>query len=270
MPRMPSVPLMRASPSFSTRSTGVRSAAAKASDAGRRRPSTTTSPSPRRAIAAWARGARSPLAPRLPYSGTTGVMPAFNRSTKALANRGRAPLRPMVSVRARSSTMARTTSSSTGGPMPAACERTSASCKAVRRSAGMATVASAPNPVEMPYLGSPSANRSTTARDSAIRASAFAVIDTAARWRATETTSPIVVSYPSSSTDGFEPSTSTVASVMAFAPPQFPDRWQGGPLPPPVTSRYQRSPGLPCGGPVRSPIGRRRRVGRRRPPSTRR
>ena len=56
----------------------------------------------------------------------------------------------MARVRARSSIMARTTSGSTSGPMPAAWERMSARCSSSRRSGGMAVLASDPKPVEMP------------------------------------------------------------------------------------------------------------------------
>ncbi len=45
---------------------------------------------------------------------------------------------------------ARTTSFSTHGPVPAACERTSERWSWVRFSASMKRVASAPKPVEMP------------------------------------------------------------------------------------------------------------------------
>ena len=45
------------------------------------------------------------------------------------------------------------TSRSTSGPLPAACERTSDFCSWARISVGMCRVASAPNPVEMPYAG---------------------------------------------------------------------------------------------------------------------
>ena len=55
-------------------------------------PRCTTSPSPSRASAPWASGARSPLAPSEPYSGTIGEMPALRRSTIACATSGRAPL----------------------------------------------------------------------------------------------------------------------------------------------------------------------------------
>ena len=63
------------------------------------------------------------------------------------------PVWPVASVESRSSISARTTSRSTSGPEPAACERTSDRCSWARRSVGMCRVASAPNPVEMPYAG---------------------------------------------------------------------------------------------------------------------
>ena len=63
-------------------------------------------------------------------------------------------MRPVASVDSRSSIIARTTSRSTSGPDPAACERTRLRCSSTRRSGGMCRVASAPNPVEMPYCGS--------------------------------------------------------------------------------------------------------------------
>ena len=66
------------------------------------------------------------------------------------ATTGRAPVRPLASVFSRSSMRARTTSRSTGAPMPAACERMSDRWSWTRSSAGMWRLASAPNPVEMP------------------------------------------------------------------------------------------------------------------------
>ena len=56
----------------------------------------------------------------------------------------------MASERARSSIIARTTSRSTGGPIPAACDLISARWSATRSEAGIRTSASDPNPVEMP------------------------------------------------------------------------------------------------------------------------
>jgi hypothetical protein len=55
----------------------------------------------------------------------------------------------IVSVRARSRSIVRTTSRSTGGPISASCERMSARCSSSRR-VGIATFASEPKPVETP------------------------------------------------------------------------------------------------------------------------
>ena len=132
-----------------------------------------SSPSPIRASAQCASGARSPLAPSDPCSGTAGASPALSIATIVSATSGRAPEHPIESVRARSSIIARTTSVSTGGPMPAACERTSARWSSARRSAEIATLASDPNPVDTPYAGSPpAASRATTAALASIRSCA--------------------------------------------------------------------------------------------------
>ena len=56
----------------------------------------------------------------------------------------------MASERARSSIIARTTSRSTGAPMPAACERISECWSSARRSGGIGVVASEPKPVDTP------------------------------------------------------------------------------------------------------------------------
>ena len=151
MPRIPSVPLISASPSFARSVTGSRPAAASASVADRTAPSASrSSPSPMRASAASANGARSPLAPSEPCSWTTGVSPALSMAIRPSATSGRAPEQPMARLRARSSTMARTTSRSTSGPMPEACERISASCSSAVRSGGIEVVASEPKPVVTP------------------------------------------------------------------------------------------------------------------------
>ena len=97
---------------------------------------------------------------------------------------------PVASVESRSSISARTTSRSTSGPDPAACERTSDFCSCARISVGMCRVASAPKPVEMPYAGvGAAASSSTTARALSIAASASVVSTTAAPSRATASTS---------------------------------------------------------------------------------
>ena len=68
---------------------------------------------------------------------------------------------------------ARTTSRSTSGPDPAACERTSERWSWARISTGMWRVARAPKPVLTPYDGvSAAASASTTARARSIAASA--------------------------------------------------------------------------------------------------
>ena len=80
MPSMPSVPLMSARPSLARRVTGSMPAAASASPSAESPARSHTSPSPIRARAPWARGARSPLAPSEPCSRTTGVIPALSRA----------------------------------------------------------------------------------------------------------------------------------------------------------------------------------------------
>ena len=196
---MPSVPLISARPSFARRVSGSISASARASAAGRRAPSSSTSPSPIRTRAQCARGARSPLAPSEPCSGTTGVMPAFNSRNMASATSGLAPEYPIARDRARSSTIARTTSRSTGSPNPAACERIRARCSCSRCSAGIGVVASEPNPVETPYAGSgAAASCSTILALSAIASRASSESSTPASLRATATTSAGASPVPAS------------------------------------------------------------------------
>ena len=85
---MPSVPLMRARPSFSCSTIGSRPAAASASAPPMRVPAASrTSPSPIAASAQCASGARSPEQPRLPYSPITGVMPALSSARTARRRR---------------------------------------------------------------------------------------------------------------------------------------------------------------------------------------
>ena len=151
MPSIPSVPLIRASPSLAASSTGSRPAAASASAAGSSVPvASRTSPSPISASAQCDSGARSPEHPSEPYSRTTGVIPWLSSDAISCAVSRRTPVCPVASVESRSSIRARTTSRSTSGPDPAACDRTSERCSWARISPGMCRVASAPKPVEMP------------------------------------------------------------------------------------------------------------------------
>src|SRR5581483_862565 len=224
---MPSVPLSSDRPSLASRVTGSSPAAARPSAPGSRRPSAVmTSPDPTSTAPTWARGARSPEAPRLPSSGTTGVSPALTRATSRSARTGRAPDRPAASVRARSSIMARTTSGSTRSPIPAAWLRTSDSWRRLASSADTFTEASAPNPVVTPETVEPSATiRSTTARAGAMRSLASGASVTVAPWRATATTSATESGEPSRTTaDG---PTAPGGGVTVAPPGLLPDRSDG-------------------------------------------
>src|SRR6185369_14031229 len=124
MPSMPSVPLMRASPSLAARLIGLRPLRRSASPPSIRSPDgSSTHPSPSSTRAQCASGARSPLAPSEPCSGTQGVMSWLSRSTSAWATSGRVPDRPIARDRTRSSIIARTHSRGIGAPMPRECVR---------------------------------------------------------------------------------------------------------------------------------------------------
>ena len=134
MPSIPSVPLIRARPSLARSTSGSRPAAASAVAPSTSEPSARrAAPSPSSTSAADASGARSPLAPSEPCSRTTGVTPAASRASIVSATTGRAPEKPIARLRARRNTIARTTSRSTSGPIPAACERISAICSSAER-----------------------------------------------------------------------------------------------------------------------------------------
>ena len=112
---------------------------------------------------------------------------------------------PVASVRARRSTIARTTSGSTGSPMPAAWEAMSDRWSRARCSGGIRTVARPPNPVEMPYTGSADAARASTwARVAAMAATASSDRRAAAPSRATASTSSRVRPSGRSTTDTAE------------------------------------------------------------------
>jgi hypothetical protein len=188
---MPSVPLISASPSLACSSTGARPASLSATDAGRRSPCrSVTSPSPISASAQCDSGARSPEQPREPNSWTTGVIPWLSIPAIVCAVSRRMPVRPVASVDRRSSIRALVTSRSTSGPLPAACDRISDRCSWARIWGGMCRVASAPNPVEMPYAGvRAAASTSTAARALSTAATASAASTTGAPSRATASTS---------------------------------------------------------------------------------
>ncbi|OQB49830.1 MAG: hypothetical protein BWX98_02653 [Candidatus Aminicenantes bacterium ADurb.Bin147] len=117
------VPLMRASPSLASSSRGSSPAESRASAAGQTVPSYSTSPSPIRARAMWARGARSPLAPTEPWEGMIGWSSRLRKSRSRWTTCSRTPLRPRAKLWARRRRMPRTTSAGNGPPTPMAWER---------------------------------------------------------------------------------------------------------------------------------------------------
>ena len=82
-----------AMPAFTvTSASGASPASRNAAAAATRSPSAPSAqPSPTRHSATCASGARSPLAPSEPYSGTYGVTPALSKSSSACATPGRTP-----------------------------------------------------------------------------------------------------------------------------------------------------------------------------------
>ena len=127
IPSIPSVPLISARPSFGPSAIG--SIPARRSQRGPPGPDRRDPPAiPRRS--AEAHSARAARGPRSHRASRARARPASVRRSaapgSALRPPGRAPEHPIASDRARSSIIARTTSRSTGGPIPAACERTSA------------------------------------------------------------------------------------------------------------------------------------------------
>ncbi len=124
MPSMPSVPLRRARPSLLAQLDGLDPVLGEQLTGGPHAPVGPLGlPPPIRVRAQWESGARSPEQPREPYSCTTGVMPAFSTSAMVCATSGRTPVCPEQTVLSRRNIRARTTSRSTRGPIPAACER---------------------------------------------------------------------------------------------------------------------------------------------------
>ena len=159
------------------------------------------------------------------------MTPAFRTATIVSATSGLAPEYPIASDRARSTIIARTTSRSTGSPMPAACERIRARCSSSRRSAGIGVVASDPNPVETPYVGSAeAANRSTIAALSPIASRESSMSSTWASSRATATTSAsvsppalnsIIPIHPVARSSGTRADYSTPGPQTASAPTEL-------------------------------------------------
>jgi hypothetical protein len=200
-----SVPLTRESPSLGASVSGSSAYSRRTSAAGRPSrsadPALRSRPSP---ISVWARCAscaRSPDAPTDPLPGITGMSPAFSMSSSRAGRSTLTPEYPTASVRARSSSSARTASSGSGVPTAAACDRTMAPCRAVRSFSPTGVSASAPNPVFTPYTGaSPLSAFSTTERLISIRSFTPSPSRAPASPRATATTSSTLSAPPSTTT----------------------------------------------------------------------
>jgi hypothetical protein len=145
-------PFVIASPSLAPSVSRGISARAIASEARSRSPRNHASPAGPSMITSprWLSGARSPDEPQLPCEGTTGVTPALSIATSVSTIAGWHPDAPRASAFARSSIMARTTSSPSGSPTPAACERTRFDESFDERAGSMRTRASDPKPVFTP------------------------------------------------------------------------------------------------------------------------
>ena len=191
------VPLSSARPSLACSSRGSRPAASRALAAGTRRPSYSTSPRPIRGSARWASGARSPDAPTLPCSGTTGWMPRSRNSSRRSTTSGRQPLWPSARVLARRSSIARTVAASNGAPTPTAWLTSRLRWRCAASAGSMRRLARSPKPVVTPYTASPDATiDSIVRRLASIRSRAAGSRVARAPWRATASTASRVRSWP--------------------------------------------------------------------------
>ena len=118
--------------------------------------------------------------------------------------------------------MARTTWSSRGTPVAAACERMIAPCRVVRSASPIEVSTSAPNPVFTPYTGAPPLSaRSTTDRLTSIRCATPGPKMARACPRATATTSSIASALPSTMTSRMIGSFPRRGGIDGSVPPQI-------------------------------------------------
>ena len=169
------VPLISDTASLASSTSGLICARFKASALLMRAPfSSKHSPSPMSASAKCASGARSPLAPTLPWDGTIGVTPRLSISQRVSMVTGRTPELPFANEFARSSIMARVSATESGSPTPTAWERTRLICSSRTCSPTMCTSLNFPTPVVIAYeilLLATSASTTARARLTASRAS---------------------------------------------------------------------------------------------------
>ncbi|MPN28049.1 hypothetical protein SDC9_175488 [bioreactor metagenome] len=114
------VPLISASPSFAASCTGSIPARRIASAPGKISPRYSACPKPMSGSTICASGTRSPLAPRLPFSGIIGCTPAFSIASNVSIVERRMPEKPLASALRRRSITPRTASVGRGSPVPQA------------------------------------------------------------------------------------------------------------------------------------------------------
>ena len=114
-----------------------------------------TSPSPIKAKVRCESGARSPLAPTLPWLGIIGITSAFKNSIIFSTTSTRTPLCPRAKVFARKIIIPFDCSRVNGSPMPTECERIRFFCNCSISESEMRTEEKAPKPVLTPYMTSP-------------------------------------------------------------------------------------------------------------------
>ena len=191
------VPLMRARPSLATSSTVGIPARSMATSPGRTSPSYSAWPRPSMGSTMWDRGARSPLAPREPFWGMTGVTPRFSMATRVSTSSRRVPEKPLARLLTRRSMMPRATSRGKGSPAPTAWVTIRFLWSCLHSSWVMVTSLNFPKPVVIPYTTAASSTSiSTTWRDSKMRCLASGARATGALSRQTAASSSKVSVWP--------------------------------------------------------------------------
>ena len=145
------VPLFKASPSLADSSiTGI-PARSMASAPGSSSPLYQAIPRPIMGRTIWDRGARSPDAPREPFSGINGVTPLFNMAIMVSTVSRQMPEKPLERLLTRSNRIPLAMSSLKGSPAPTAWVMIRFFCSSLHSSWEMTTSLNLPKPVVIPY-----------------------------------------------------------------------------------------------------------------------
>ena len=155
IPVITAVPLVSASPSRMRSLSGVMPHAFIASAAGTTSPRNETSDSPISASAICASCTKSPLAPTLPWRGTSGYISLLRKSARIRTTSGCTPDLALRKVCRRASMAARTQMSGSVSPAPQLCERMMLYCRLFRSASPIRYCAMGPKPVLMPYITFP-------------------------------------------------------------------------------------------------------------------